>query len=135
MDLMDALYVCDTYNHCMRKIDTKGIVTTVAGKGGKKGYAGDGGLTEALLNEPYEVRFDEAGNMYFVEMMNHLIRRVDVRRGKISTIAGTGEKGFSGDGGLRRKARFNRPHTVYSLDRRGIYLSVISEIIGYGRSI
>ena len=59
-----SLYVCDTYNHCMRKIDTKGIVTTVAGTGGKKGYAGDGGLAaESLLNEPYEVRFDQAGNM------------------------------------------------------------------------
>ena len=63
-----CLYVCDTYNHCMRKIDAKGIVTTVAGKGGVKGYAGDGGLaTNPLLNEPYEVRFDGAGNMYFVE--------------------------------------------------------------------
>ena len=108
-----SLYVCDTYNHCMRKIDTNGIVTTVAGRGEEKGYAGDGGqATEALLNEPYEVRFDQAGNMYFVEMMNHLIRRVDVKTGKISTIAGTGEKGFSGDGGLAKKARFNRPHSI-----------------------
>jgi streptogramin lyase len=50
--------------------------------------------------------------MYFVEMMNHLIRRVDVKSGKISTIAGTGEKGFSGDGGLAKKAKFNRPHSI-----------------------
>ena len=50
--------------------------------------------------------------MYFVEMMNHLIRRVDVKTGKISTIAGTGEKGFSGDGGPAKKARFNRPHSI-----------------------
>ena len=108
-----CLYVCDTYNHCMRKIDTKGIVTTVAGIGEKKGYSGDGGLaTEALLNEPYEVRFDEAGDMYFVEMMNHLIRKVDMKTGKISTVAGTGKKGFSGDGGIARKAMFNRPHSI-----------------------
>ena len=61
-----CLYVCDTYNHCMRKIDAKGIVTTVAGKGGKKGYAGDGGqATEALLNEPYEVRFDQGRGYVF----------------------------------------------------------------------
>ena len=108
-----CLYVCDTYNHCMRKIDTKGIVTTVAGIGEKKGYSGDGGLaTEALLNEPYEVRFDEAGDMYFVEMMNHVIRKVDMKTGKISTVAGTGKKGFSGDGGIARKAMFNRPHSI-----------------------
>ena len=97
----------------MRKIDTKGIVTTVAGIGEKKGYSGDGGLaTEALLNEPYEVRFDEAGDMYFVEMMNHVIRKVDMKTGKISTVAGTGKKGFSGDGGIARKAMFNRPHSI-----------------------
>ena len=108
-----CFYVCDTYNHCMRKIDANGVVTTVAGKGGEKGYAGDGGLaTEALLNEPYEVRFDQAGDMYFVEMMNHVIRKVDVKTGKIYTIAGTGEKGFSGDGGPARKAKFNRPHSI-----------------------
>ena len=108
-----CLYVCDTYNHCMRKIDAKGIVTTVAGTGGEKGYAGDGGkATKALLNEPYEVRFDQAGDMYFVEMMNHLIRKVDMKTGKISTIAGTGEKGFSGDDGLAKNAKFNRPHSI-----------------------
>ena len=50
--------------------------------------------------------------MYFVEMMNHLIRKVDMKTGKILTIAGTGEKGFSGDGGLAKKARFNRPHSI-----------------------
>ena len=108
-----CLYVCDTYNHCMRKIDTKGIVTTVAGMGERKGYSGDGGLaTKALLNEPYEVRFDEAGDMYFVEMMNHVIRKVDMKTGKISTVAGTGKKGFSGDGGMARQAMFNRPHSI-----------------------
>ncbi len=107
------LYVCDTYNHCIRKIDSNGIVTTVAGIGGKRGYTGDGGLaTEALLNEPYEVRFDKAGDMYFVEMMNHVVRKVDVGSGKVYTIAGTGEKGFSGDGGQSKKAKLNRPHSI-----------------------
>ena len=69
----DALYVCDTYNHCIRRVDRSGMVTTVAGRGGKKRIsAGDGKqATNALLNEPYEVRFDQAGDMYFVEMMNH----------------------------------------------------------------
>ena len=118
-----CLYVCDTYNHCMRKIDRKGIVTTVAGTGAKKGYAGDGGMaTEALLNEPYEVRFDQTGDMYFVEMMNHVIRKVDMKTGKISTVAGTGKKGFAGDGGPASKAVFNRPHSIQFGPKGNLYV-------------
>ena len=108
-----CLYVCDTYNHCIRKLDKGGIVSTVAGVGGKKGYSGDGGqAVKALLNEPYEVRFDKRGDLYFVEMMNHLIRKVNMDTGVISTVAGTGEKGFGGDGGPAKMTKFNRPHSI-----------------------
>jgi streptogramin lyase len=108
-----CLYLCDTYNHCIRKIDKVGIVSAVAGIGGKKGYHGDGGQAlKALLNEPYEVRFDKKGDLYFVEMMNHLIRKVNMRTGVITTVAGTGKKGFDGDGGPATKAKFNRPHSI-----------------------
>ena len=109
----DCLYICDTYNHCIRRIDANGIVSTVAGKGGQKGFSGNGGLaTKALLNEPYEVRFDKEGDMYFVEMINHVIRKVDMKSGIITTVAGTGEKGNSGDGGPAKKAEFSRPHSI-----------------------
>src|SRR4051812_48778340 len=65
-----TLFFCDTNNHRVRRIDGKGVITTVAGSG-TKGYAGDGGpATAAQLNEPYEVRFDAAGNLYFVERVN-----------------------------------------------------------------
>ena len=108
-----CLYVCDTYNHCLRKIDQKGVVSTIAGVGGKKGYSGDGGpATRALLNEPYEVRFDSKGNLFFVEMMNHLVRKVNTKTGVITTVAGTGKKGFGGDGGPAIRAFFNRPHSI-----------------------
>ena len=108
-----ALYVCDTGNHCIRRIAEDKPVTTVAGTPGKKGYAGDGGAaTEALCFEPYEIRFDREGNMVFVEMQNHLVRKVDAKTGKISTIAGNGKKGFSGDGGPATGATFNRPHSI-----------------------
>ena len=118
-----CLYVCDTYNHCIRKIDQKGIVKTVAGTGGEKGYAGDGRLaTEALLNEPYEVRFDQAGDLYFVEMMNHVIRKVDMKSGIISTIAGIGKQGFSGDGDAAIKAEFNRPHSIQFGPKGNLYV-------------
>lgn len=114
-----ALYVCEISNHVVRRIDEKtGQISTVAGTG-RKGYAGDGGpATAALLNEPYEVRFDRQGNMYFVEMQNHLVRKVDAKTGRISTVAGTGKRGFSGDGGPAAQAEFNRPHSI-ALDNSG----------------
>ena len=64
----DGLYICDTYNHVIRRMDQNGNITTVAGTG-QKGYSGDGGpATQARLNEPYEIRIDAAGNLVFVEM-------------------------------------------------------------------
>lgn len=114
------LYFCDTGNHAVRKIDRKtGVITTVAGTGGTAGYSGDGGqATEAKLFEPYELRFDRDGHLFFVEMKNHLVRRVDAKTGKISTVAGTGKAGFAGDGGAATAAKLNRPHSIV-LDERG----------------
>lgn len=114
-----ALYICETTNHVIRRLDPKtGKLSTVAGSG-KKGYAGDGGpATKALLNEPYEIRFDNEGQMFFVEMQNHVVRRVDAETGIISTVAGSGKLGFSGDGGPAIKATMNRPHSI-ALDHSG----------------
>ncbi len=113
-----ALYVCDTNNHLIRRVDRKGIITTVAGTG-KKGYSGDGGLaTKAELNEPYEIRFDKQGNMFFVERLNHVVRRVDAKTKIITTIAGNGKVGFSGDGGKATDATMNQPHSI-QFDARG----------------
>lgn len=108
-----ALYVCETTGHRIRRIDLKADrVSTVAGMS-ESGYAGDGGLaTSARLNEPYELRFDSAGNMLFVEMKNHVVRRVDRDSGVLSTVAGTGAAGFSGDGGPATKATLRQPHSI-----------------------
>jgi sugar lactone lactonase YvrE len=73
---------------------------------------------EAELNEPYEVRFDSSGNMYIVEMKNHVVRRVDAKTKVISTIAGKGRPGFGGDGGPANEALFNQPHSI-ALDGTG----------------
>ncbi len=115
-----GLYLCEVDNHVIRKLDLKtGKLSIVAGTG-QKGYAGDGGpATAALLNQPYEIRFDRAGNMYFVEMQNHLVRRVDAKTGVISTVAGTGQPGFEGDGGPAAKAQFRQPHSI-AFDRNGL---------------
>ena len=114
-----ALYICEIATHVVRRLDeSTGKITVVAGNG-KQGYSGDGGpATEAKLNEPYEVRFDTAGNMFFVEMKNNIVRRVDAKSGIISTVAGTGKVGFSGDSGPATKAALNRPHSI-TLDHQG----------------
>ena len=93
-------------------------LSTVAGTG-EQGYAGDGGpATSALLNNPFDLAFDPAGNLCFSDTYNHCIRRIDARSGIISTIAGTGEAGFSGDGGPALQAQMNQPYGIV-IDRAG----------------
>ena len=108
-----ALYVTEVQNHRVLRVDLdKRTVSTVAGTG-KKGAPADGAKADAVaLNEPYEVRFDSKGNMYFVEMQNDAIRRVDAKSGVITTIAGTGKAGYGGDGGPAAKAQLHRPHSI-----------------------
>ncbi|MDB5334848.1 MAG: pknD 5 [Planctomycetaceae bacterium] len=121
-----ALYICETENHAVRRVDLKtGVITTVAGSG-KEGYGGDGGAaTKAACREPYEIRFDKPGNMYFVEMKNQIVRKVAHDTGVISTIAGTGKSGFAGDGGPATAALLNAPHSI-SLDADGnVYIADI----------
>lgn len=114
-----ALYFCDTDNHRIRKIAADGTITTVAGTG-ERGWSGDGGpATAAKLNEPYEVRFDSTGNMFWCERMSHTVRRMDTKAGTVTTIAGTGAAGFGGDGGPAAKAQMSQPHSI-ALDRDGL---------------
>jgi len=121
-----ALYITEVGNHRVLRLDLNAqSITTVAGTG-RKGYSGDGGpATKAGLNEPYEVRFDKEGNMYFVEMQNHVVRRVAAKTGRISTVAGTGKRGYSGDGGPATKATFNRPHSIALDAVGGLYIADI----------
>jgi sugar lactone lactonase YvrE len=108
-----ALYFCEIGNHRVRRLDLKtSRITTVAGSG-QKGYGGDGGpALDGSLNEPYEVRFDRNGNMFFAEMQNHVVRRVDAKSRIITTVAGTGTAGFAGDGGPAAKAQLRQPHSI-----------------------
>ena len=113
-----SLYLCDTDNHVVRKVARDGTIVTIAGNG-KRGYSGDGQkATEASLNEPYEVRLDRQGNLYFVERMNHVVRFVDAQTGLIRTVAGNGKAGFSGDGGPAVSASLHEPHSI-QLDGKG----------------
>lgn len=113
-----ALYICDTANHRIRKVGRDGRITTFAGTG-EKGYSGDGGpAIAARLSEPYEVRFDRAGHVYWVEKSSHSVRKVDAKTGIITSIAGTGTGGFSGDGGPAAQALLHDPHSIV-FDRAG----------------
>ena len=121
-----ALYVTEVGHHRVRRVNlATGRISTVAGCG-TRGYSGDGGpARQAHLNEPYEVRFDGQGHMYFVEMMNHVVRRVDAQTGTIHTVAGNGKAGFAGDGGPARQAEFNRPHSIALDQQGGLYIADI----------
>ena len=96
-----GLFFCDLDNQRIRRLDLKTRqLTTIAGNG-EAAYKGDGGrATEASLNMPHEIRFDRRGDLYIAERDNHVIRKVDMRTGLISTVAGTGIAGYSGDGQL-----------------------------------
>jgi DNA-binding beta-propeller fold protein YncE len=97
---------------------TEWIVTVVAGTG-EKGYSGDGSVaTAARLNNPFDLAFGPDGSLIFSDTFNHCIRRIDVGSGIISTICGTGAKGFSGDGGPATRAQLNEPYGV-AVDRLG----------------
>lgn len=93
------IYVADTANHCIRKVDDQGVITTIAGNG-TPGFAGDGGpAAAALLSSPIRVRIDEAtGDLYVCDRDNHRVRRISAG-GVITTVAGGNGAGFSGDGG------------------------------------
>lgn len=109
IDSQNNLYIADSNNYCIRMLNTTtGIITTVAGLATNLGYSGDGGpATKAKMGLPFGVAVDSAGNLYISDKGNNRIR--EVSNGIINTIAGTGVKGFSGDGGPAVKAMLSAP--------------------------
>jgi sugar lactone lactonase YvrE len=108
LDGRGNMYITDTKNQRIRKVDKDGIIHTVAGSG-KKGYSGDGGpATEAALNDPWGIAVDGEGNLFFGDHHNSVIRKVD-SDGTIATVAGTGETGFNREKGPATKVWLNQP--------------------------
>jgi sugar lactone lactonase YvrE len=116
-------YIVSGQGHKIRKVDTSGIITTVAGTG-VGGYNGEGGLADtSKLNGPSSIVLDSAGNLYIADAMNNRIRKVDITTGIISTVAGDGTQGFSGDNYLASQAQLNGPDDV-CFDKLGnLYIS------------
>jgi DNA-binding beta-propeller fold protein YncE len=112
-----ALYWAEYGSHRLLRLDLGSKRISVIAGTGMKGYSGDGGpAAAAQLNTPHELRFDSKGNIYIAERDNHVVRFIDMKSKTISTAAGTGERGFSGDGGPANKAQLNQPHSIV-LDR------------------
>lgn len=113
VDRHGHVYIADTLNHRIRKLTAgTGVISTIAGIGQRR-FSGDGGpATAAALNEPAAVVCDDDGHVYIADQSNHRIRRVDCRNGLITTIAGTGEPGYSGDGMPAAESALSGPSGV-----------------------
>jgi sugar lactone lactonase YvrE len=120
-DAAGDLFIADTGNHLVLEVNLAGIISTVAGTG-EQGFGGDGGAaTIALLDSPTGVAVDAAGNLFIADTHNQRIR--EVSGGTIATIAGTGAKGFSGDGAAATAAALNLP-TGVAVDSNGnVYIA------------
>ena len=122
LDGAGNLYITDTGNHRIRKVDSSGIITTIAGTG-ERGFGGDGGAAvQAQLSSPYGVAVDGAGNIYITDLGNHRVRKVH-SSGVITTIAGTGERGFGGDGGPAVQAQLWSPTGVVLDGAGNLYIA------------
>ena len=110
IDSAGDLFIADQLNNVVREVvKSSGDITTVAGDG-TAGYSGDGGLaTKAELNNPVGLAFDAAGDLFIADWLNNVVREVVKATGDITTVAGDGTAGYSGDGGLATKAELNEP--------------------------
>ena len=130
----NVIYIADTYNHRIRKVDSLGVITTVVGSingtgdagnfdQNPQGFRGDGGAaTSAQLDIPRSVAVDSAGNLYIADTGNNRIRKVDTN-GIITTVAGGGYVGYSGDGGEATNAKLGLPHAVVCDSAGNLYIA------------
>ncbi len=131
VDLDGDLYIADAGNNRIRMMSaTTGMISTVAGTG-VSGYNGDNlPATSAELNGPTGVAVDGAGNLYIADAGNARVRMVSAITGMISTVAGNGSKGFSGDGGLATLAQFRNPFALAADSLGNLYISDLSGTSG-----
>jgi streptogramin lyase len=120
-----ALWFADYEAHQVRRIARDGIISTVVGTG-RQAYTGDGGpALNASLNNPHEVQFDHEGNLYIADAGNNAIRRLDAKSGLLTTFAGTGKPGYSGDNGPASSARLNSPISLQFSPQGDLFIADI----------
>ena len=116
-------YVCEYGGHRITRVDRDGRLTVIAGTG-TMGDSGDGGpALQVSFHNPHSMMLGRNGQLYIADTFNHRVRKLDLKTGQITTIAGTGQPGYSGDGGPANRAQFNEAYNV-SLDRDGTHLYV-----------
>ncbi len=122
-DTAGNLYFAETANHVIRKVDTTGHITTIAGNG-TQGFSGDAGpAPSATLDSPAGLALDTASNLYIADTHNHRIRKLNLATGTLTTIAGTGTPGFTGESIAATSAQLSLP-TALALDSNGnLYLA------------
>jgi sugar lactone lactonase YvrE len=122
VDPSGNIYIADCANHTIRKVTSGGVISTLAGTG-RVGFAGDDGpAAGASLSYPLAVALDAAGNLYIADTANQRIRKIN-GQGIITTIAGNGQAGFSGDGGLAIVAALNRPQGIATDPAGNLYIA------------
>jgi hypothetical protein len=124
IDASGNIFIADLFNHVIRKITAStGIISTVAGTG-TAGFSGDGAAaTSATLNYPTDIAVDDSGNIFIAVQYSHRIRKVSAATGYISTFAGTGTAGYSGDGGPSTLAQINYPTGIASDGGGNLYIA------------
>jgi sugar lactone lactonase YvrE len=122
VDSASNVIFSDTGNNRIRKVNPAGIIGTIAGTG-TAGFSGDGGpAILAEINQPHGLALDAAGNLYFSDLNNQRIRKIDAA-GNISTVAGNGTAGFAGDGGPATSASINNANGVYADSSGNLYIA------------
>jgi DNA-binding beta-propeller fold protein YncE len=125
-DAQGNLYVVERDNYIVRRIESKtGIITTIAGTPGSRGFSGDGGPAEkAQFNQPHSIALDPSGNLYVCDLLNNRVRRVDAKTGLITTFAGNGEKGRTPDEGPLTGTPIEGPRSLEITRAGKIYLAL-----------
>jgi uncharacterized protein (TIGR03437 family) len=122
VDASGNLLIADTQNRRIRKVDTTGTITTIAGTG-TEGYSGDGGpATQAMFHQAMDLAFDASGNIYFADSTGQRIRKISTL-GTITTVAGTGIAGYSGDNGPGTVAQLNFPVSIAIDGNSNVYIA------------